>query len=168
MKHDANGVPMWFELPPGVQQSFDRKLARCQRAWRAGEKLAVAEALTLTFFYRQTIAPWLEEAAISVLVARRTKADVKQYRQRMIDYARWAEVECFHRPTNQGGGGLTWVAAYGAAAKRLAGTAAQGGPDCMAKSYKTVARARREKRGARYFMLKDKRYRGLDWGNPRA
>src|SRR5262245_18384849 len=74
---DAAGDPIFFVLPPAMEASYERKLRRCERGWRAtGDPAFVIEPQIQTFLHRQPPRLWLTEAAIALITKRRTKAHI--------------------------------------------------------------------------------------------
>jgi hypothetical protein len=147
---DANGDPIFFVLPPKLQEQFDERLALCEAAWREGEPLAIAEAQTWTFIYRQPVKAWLEQAVVELAMSRRTKtqaARIKAAGKRLIRYQR---VRDLHEA------GMTWDAAHARAGELLKCS------DATAKAdYAAVKRDLKAGRYGKYFNLKDKRYYDL-------
>jgi hypothetical protein len=72
-------------------------------------------------------------------------------------------VRDFHVP-----GKVSWEEARAQAFIALAGTTGAGSDGAIKKSYDKVARDLRQRRGGKYFILKDKRYRSLIWNEEYA
>src|SRR5262249_58456903 len=123
---DANGVPIFFVLPPELRASYDKKLARCEAGWRAtGDPAFAVEAIVLTHLHRQPPLLWVTEAVCSLATKRRTKGYVTRAFNAGIRRMRYEAV----RRAHGGGpkrGGLTLEAAYQRAVENLAPTRAAG------------------------------------------
>jgi hypothetical protein len=146
---DPNGDPIFFVLPTEMQKQFDERLATCEAAWREGEPLAIAEAVTWTLHYRQPLKAWLEQAVFELAMDRRTKsqaARLKAAGKRLIRYQRVRDLR---------EGGMTWEAAYARAGELLKCSDATAEED-----YAAVKRDLKANRYGKYFNLKDKRYYG--------
>lgn len=161
------------ELPPEIRAGFERKLEACRRAWEATkDPLAVAEAISLTHWYRQDIVPWLEEAAVQALVRSRSKARAKQHRIDMKHFMRWRFLkdlkgryvkdseEHTHWQRNAPGK-PSWKRAREVVAEELAKCGDHVEPDTVQDSYEMVEDDMKAGHGGKYFLLKDKRYRHL-------
>jgi hypothetical protein len=152
--HDADGVPIFFVLPPDLRTSYNNKLARCERGWLATEDPAFAiEAFILTHLHRQPPLLWVTEAACSLAARRRTKGHIKRAIEAVIRRMRYEAV----RDAHGGGpkrGGLAWDQAYVRAAETLALTRAAAEPSTMEAVYKQVKRDLKQGRGGLYAMPK--------------
>jgi hypothetical protein len=81
-KANSSVRPKHLKLPRGVEETFARRLAACEAAWREGKNsLAVAEAITWVWSYRQTIPDWLEQAAVMAIVAQLTRKEANRLRE---------------------------------------------------------------------------------------
>jgi hypothetical protein len=90
---DSNGLPIYFILPPGVLASYKRRLSYCERGWAAtGDPAFVAEALIWTFLHRQPMTLWLAEAAVTLVLARRTKMQANRTLARRVQWMRFDAV----------------------------------------------------------------------------
>jgi len=151
---DANGVPIFFVLPPELRASYDKKLARCEAGWRAtGDPAFAVEAIVLTHLHRQPPLLWVTEAVCSLATKRRTKGYVTRAFNAGIRRMRYEAV----RRAHGGGpkrGGLTLEAAYQRAVENLAPTRAAGKSDSMEGGYKKVKRDLKQGRLGRYAVPK--------------
>jgi hypothetical protein len=151
---DADGVPIFFVLPPELRASYDKKLARCEAGWRAtGDPAFAIEAYVLTHLHRQPPLLWVTEAACSSAARRRTKGHVTRALNAAIRRMRYEAV----RDAHGGGpkrGGLTWSAAYRRAAETWAQTRARGESSTMETAYKKVKRDLKQGRFGRYAIPK--------------
>jgi len=140
-----------LHLPPAIRARYDERLMLCRRAWETtGDPLAIAEALTWTYHYRQPIAEWLEGAAVQALAKLRTKKHAERYRDDMSHFDRYTCVRDAHD------GGMTWEEATEWAAKQLGVDS-----ETVWKSYKRVKRQFNNHQPSRfrYWTLKaDPRY----------
>ena len=151
---DADGVPIFFILPPAKRASYDKKLARCEVRWRAtGDPAFAIEAYVLTYLHRQPPALWVTEAVCNLGTKSRTKGYVTRAFNAGIRRMRYEAV----RDAHGGGpkrGGLTWTAAYDRAAENLAQTPAAAGRDSMEADYKKVKRDLKQGRFDRFGVPK--------------
>ena len=132
---------------------FQREMRKCEAAWREGEPLAVAEAVTLTYFYRQPPQAWLEQAVVNLAIGGRTKQQAKRHLADNIKFFRFQAVRDLHAS------GYSWEVAYEIAAERLAKTSMAGSAVTMKADYAKVMRDFKAKRFGKYFILRDKRFR---------
>lgn len=146
---DANGVPIFLNLPPAIRAKYSRKLGRCEAAWRATSDPAfLIEAMILTFLHRQPLELWLSEAVCDLLPKRRTKGHVtRAYNAAVRRMRHDAVIDARRR-------GATWENAYEGAAEALAGTRAAGKADTMKAAYIEVKADIAAGRGALYRMPK--------------
>jgi hypothetical protein len=87
---DAKGDPIFLILPPGVQSSYDRRLFACERGWFTTKDPAfVAEALIWAGLHRQPNPPWLTDAAVSLVLGRRTKTHANRAHDDLIHWMRF-------------------------------------------------------------------------------
>jgi hypothetical protein len=146
-------------LPPAIRKRFEERLTECRRTWEeTGDPLAVAEAISWVYFHRQTIPPWLEDAAIRSLARLRTDQQARRHREAMRHWGRWRWVKDGIED------GLTWDQAYDRAARMLAGDAevdVESIRESVRKSYQLVQRKVRSRRTGEFWFLKDRRYRHL-------
>jgi hypothetical protein len=141
---DADGVPVFFLLPAGMRASYERKLTACEAAWReTKDPFAFAEALSLAFFHRQPVPPWLHEAAWAVAAGRRGKAHVRRAREAATHLMRYMIVR------DARAAGMSWDKAY---ERAVVGTAVE--PEAAKKSYAQVKNDLRAKRAGLYHTIK--------------
>jgi hypothetical protein len=143
----------YLDLPPLIRTKYEQRLAHCRRAWEVTQDpLAVSQATSWTFHYRQPIEPWLEEAVVALAVKVRTPAQAKRHRDGIEDVDRYIFVR------DAVASGMTWEDAKQAAAEQLGVS-----DEAIAKSYKRVKRRFRELHPSRYqyLTLADVRYRAL-------
>jgi hypothetical protein len=163
---DAKGDPIFLILPEGVRAKYQARMAACESAWREGEPLAVAEAVTRTHHHRQPIPAWLEQAVVELAMARRSDSQAKRHAESGLHLMRYMAV----RDLKVGTPGqnrryippavrMSWEKAYEQAAEMLAGTAAAAEPATMKNSYQKVKRELKAGHSGQYFTLKDRRYR---------
>lgn len=142
---DADGVPVFLILPPAIRASYESKMARCERGWRATRDPAfIAEAKTWSHFHRQPDPLWLSEAVIELCAKRRTKGYKTRVHNAAIRQMRFEAVRDAVRD------GMLWKAAYAEAVEELANTRAAGKWPTMKKAYDNVMRDRKNGRGDRY------------------
>ena len=120
---DANGDPIFLILPPGVQASYDRRLAKCEAGWRAtGDPAFVKEAMIWVHLHRQPPPLWLSEAICAL--ADNQRAARKSYITRLRSTAiKWMRFEAVRDAAVRRD--VAWdgkdESAYEDAAQRLAG-----------------------------------------------
>jgi hypothetical protein len=160
---DADGNPIFLILPAKMRATLDRYLEQCEAAWREGEPLAVAEALTWIYLYRQPVPKWLEEAVVALAIGRRTKQQAKHLLEANIRVLRYQTVRDLkvgipgrYGPSNAD---RSWEETYEKAAEILRGTRVAGSSATMKADYMQVRRDYRAGRHGKYFFLKDYRYR---------
>lgn len=142
---DENGDPIFLVLPDGVRASYERKMTKCKAGWQAtGDPAFVSEAQVHIHLHRQPPPLWLSEAVIELAAKRRTKGYATRIINAAVRRMRYETV----REAQQGG--MTWDAAYEAAAELLAGTDAKGAAGTMKDAYVEVAADLRNGRGGRY------------------
>jgi hypothetical protein len=101
---DANDDPIFLILPPGVQESYDRKLSRCRAGWQAtGDPAFVIEAQIQTHLHRQPPLLWLTEAVVALATKRRTKGYAKRAFEAHI---RWMRFDTLRTAKKHG---LRWL-----------------------------------------------------------
>lgn len=163
--HDAKGVPIFLILPPGLRAKYEKQMEQCEAAWREGEQLAIAEAVTCTHIYRQPIPKWLEQAVVELAIGRRTAKQAKRYTEAEIRLQRYMTVRDlkldidFSKGTVRRITDISWDGAYEKAAEMLAGTQAAGSADTMKADYRRVQCDLKTGHSGKYFNLKDRRYR---------
>jgi hypothetical protein len=155
---DAKGVPIFLILPPALQERYDKQMAQCEAWWRGGEPLAAAEAAVRSQLYRQPIPAWLADAIVELAVKGRTPKRAQQYQEDQKNRVGYEWVRDL-KAAKRKGQRTTWLEAYAEASSMLEGTLAQGDEDTMSRAYKIVKHDLRARRGHKYFMLKDWRYR---------
>jgi len=151
---DADGIPIFFVLPPSIKARYDEKMRRCEARWRATSDPAfVSEALRLTGWHRQPPASWVVEAACDLITARRTKEHTTRAHNAAVRLRRYEAVRAARA------GGLTWEEAYKRAAEDLARVPdVRCKPASMKAAYKTVKRDLRQGHfAARYGIPKTPR-----------
>jgi hypothetical protein len=158
VREDAAGGSNAAVLLPEVKADYDRQMAACETAWRAAdEPLAVAEALTLVYLFRQTMPAWVEAAAISIIIDQRTAKQARRHRESMRHMWRYMYVHGFRRrdiPLRQAAERTLEV---------LKGTnIACVTVDEIIASYWKVRRDIKAGRQLEYFFLKDPRYLDAD------
>ena len=103
---DAKGDPIFFILPPDIQQSYKHRLLACERGWSTtGDPAFIAEALIWSHLHRQPNPPWLTDAAVPLVLARRTKTQANRVRERRVQWVRFTTVR------NAKEQGLRWLQA---------------------------------------------------------
>jgi hypothetical protein len=128
----ADGNPIFFILPPGVQASYDQRMLTCRQGWETTSDPAFAiEAYIYTHLFRQPPPLWVTEAVCSLAVRRRTKAYITRAFNAAIRWMRFEAVRDAKRTR-------TWEDAYEHAAESLAGTAARGKGTTMKTDYNRV------------------------------
>jgi hypothetical protein len=151
---DADGVPIFFILPPELRAKYEKKLARCEAGWRAtSDPLFVREALLLTYLHRQLSLLWPIEPACDLIAGQRTKGDHTRAYNAAIRRMRYEAV----RDARGGGpkhGGLSWEKAYKRAAEVLAPTRAAAEPSTMKMHYNEVKSDLKNGRGGLYALPK--------------
>jgi hypothetical protein len=150
-----------WPLPRPLELSLRHKLEICEAAYRAGEPLAAAEALTLFFLYFKPPewTEWIEAAAVDEIANRRTPAQAEKHRETMRYLMRYRCVRDLRRQ------GLTKNEALDRAVEMLASMGESAARDTIEDSYDRVSRDFRNLGSnvqAKYFLLKDKRYLDAD------
>jgi hypothetical protein len=167
---DANGVPIFLILPAALQAQLDEDLAQCEAAWREGEPLAVAEAVTLLRIHRQPNPMWLDQAVVELAIGRRTKGQATRHLEAMKRLVRYRtvrdlKIRCVTAKDGSkiyervGPDEISWEEAHERAFELLKGTLAAGSARTMKEHYGEVQRDLNEGRSGLYFNLKDRRYR---------
>jgi hypothetical protein len=142
---DANGDPIFLVLPDGVRAKYERKLAKCERGWRAsGDPAFIAEAEIHAHLHRQPKPLWHSEAVLELCAKRRTKGYATRVYNAAVRRMRYEAVREAERR------GMTWNDAYEAAAEALHGTRAAGAASTMKDAYVEVAADFKNGRGGRY------------------
>jgi hypothetical protein len=101
---DADGVPIFLILPPGMEKSYDRKLTRCRAGWQAtGDPAFVVEAQILTYTHRQPLLLWLTEAVTTLGTNRRSKDHAKRALEAHVRFTRYDALRTAK------GHGLRWL-----------------------------------------------------------
>jgi hypothetical protein len=137
-------------------------VAACEKAWRAGVKLAVADAVDICRLYRQPPPEWLGEAVAAItknemspLEWKRRHEDMKHLarwdlvtelrtrRYELLEYSKRLKMPPDHR-------GMTWENCYATVSEELEGTEAAGSADTIKASYQLVQREIKAGRGARF------------------
>jgi hypothetical protein len=155
---DAAGGSNAAVLPPEVKADYDRQMAACETVWRATEEpLAVAEALTLVYLFRQTLPAWVEAAAVSIIIDQRTAKQARRHRESMRHMWRYMYVHGFRKRN------IPLREAAERAQAVLKGTGiASVTVDEIIESYWKVRHDIEAGRQAEYFFLKDPRYFNAD------
>jgi hypothetical protein len=139
-------------------RTFERRMAACESAWRAGNLLAVLDAVASSAQLRQPPPAWLIEAVSALVDLRMTPHERRRHEQDLIHYTRWDAVKELRArrrdlfKQDDDGRGMTWEKARAAVSVLLEGTAAAGGEDAIKASYDLVEREMREGRGGRFFL----------------
>ena len=90
---DAKGDPIFFILPPDIQQSYKRRLRACELGWAAtGDPAFIVEALIWAHLHRQPNPLWLAEAAVALVRDRRTKTQANRVLERRVQWVRFTTV----------------------------------------------------------------------------
>jgi len=158
--------PLEAEL---IRAKRQERMAACEAAWREGEVLAIAEAMTWARAYNPHVPAWLEEAVVQLAIAVRRDQQAKNYAQAAIRLKRYMAVRDlkFGRPVVADGKlryvpqvpKKTWPKAFVQASELLAKTSAAGSPDMMKDAYYSVRNHLDRGQSGKYFNLKDPRYR---------
>jgi hypothetical protein len=145
------------KLTPELQADYDRQMAACKTAWETtDEPLAVAEALTLVYLFRQTLPAWVEAAAVSVIIDKRTANEARRHRNSMVHMWRYMYVRGFRER------GIPLEEAAERARKVLKGTEIFAAAATIIDSYWKVRHDIEAGRQGEYFFLKDPRYFSAD------
>ena len=118
-----------------LEQLHAREVARLERVFLAGDKSSLAEVVLLCGKCERPLPHWAVVAIIEALKGSRFKGEKH--------YTRWDAVrELRERKEELASLGYkaTWEAAYENAAEMLKGTAAQGEPEAIKKSYEMINR----------------------------
>ena len=90
---DANGDPIFFILEPDIRRSYEHRHLACERGWSVTDDPAfIAEALIWSHLHRQPNPLWLTEAAVTVVLDRRTKTQANRVRERRVQWVRFTTV----------------------------------------------------------------------------
>jgi hypothetical protein len=144
-------------LTPELQADFDRQMAACKTAWQAtDEPLAAAEALTAVYLFQQTLPAWLEAAAVSIIIDKRTAEQARRHRESMKHMWRYMYVHGFRQKD------YPLEEAVERAQQVLKGTNIYASVDTISDSYWKVRHDIEAGREAEYFFLKDPRYFSAD------
>lgn len=158
MGADADaGTTSAVVLTPELQADFDRQMKACETAWRAtDEPLAVAEALSVVYLFRQTIPDWVEAAAVSIIIDKRTAEEARRHRESMKHMWRYMYVHSFRQK------GIPLEEAVERAREVLKGTNIYASVATIVDSYWKVRHDIEAGRQGEYFFLKDPRYFNAD------
>ena len=152
-RNDPAGDSSTVVLTPELQADYDRQMAACKTAWDVTEEpLAVAAALTLVYLFRQSLPAWVEAAAVSIIIDKRTAQEARRHREAMKHWWRYTYVHGFRQrdvPLEQ---------AVKRAQQVLEGTAMYASEATIDDSYWKVRRDIEAGRQAEYFFFKDPRY----------
>jgi hypothetical protein len=145
---DAAGNPLYIILTGREREQYTRKLKDLEAGWRAtSDPWVLAEAVTLTHFYRQTLPAWLDEAIWFLADGLRSKAHAKRAREAHIRLSRYMAVRDAKKLDK-----LSWPKACEKAEAVLEGSPAAAEADTMWTVYKSVKADLREGRGGQYVM----------------
>jgi hypothetical protein len=159
MGYDEHGNPTDPNHPgngrdpdPALEKAaaLNRRLETCKRAWRAGNHLALLDALDDCRSFGVPPPAWLVRALIPIVKDRASRR-----RQDAVHYIRWdAVTELRERRKELIALGYvpTWEEAYENASAKLRGTIAEGGADAIKASYQRVQKQLKTPKGARYFV----------------
>ena len=140
-------------LTPELQADFDRQMTACKTALQAtDEPLAVAEALSAVYLFQQTLPAWLEAAAVSIIIDKRTAEEARRHRESMRHMWRYMRVHTFRQR------GIPLEEAAERAQQVLKGTNLYASVDTIIDSYWKVRHDIEAGRQFEYFFLKDPRY----------
>jgi hypothetical protein len=135
----------------------NRRMDACEAAFREGEPLAVAEALTWTTHYRQPAPAWVEEAVVALAMGCRSYAQANRHAGAMVRLRHYISVRDLkvgvltkYEPSRPD---LPWDEVFEMVAERYGCSAGT-----VKANYARVKRDIKEKRAGKYFMLKDRRY----------
>jgi hypothetical protein len=161
---DADGDPIFLILPPGVRQSYERRMKRCERGWAdRQDPAALAQAAIHAHHHRQPYPTWLVEALVVVAIGSRTSDDAKRERDAAVHLKRYLTIRDYlwrvidgrwvRRTANDTPDGEkpTWERARKYASNRLVGMPAAGGTDAMKKSYEWVRKHMKAGRSGVFF-----------------
>jgi hypothetical protein len=154
---DANGLPIFFILEPGVRRRYDQRLARCEQGWRAtGNPGFVKEAQIWVHLHRQPPPLWLSEAVIALAERRQGKGHTKRATRAAIRLMRYQAMLSAPPPGRccdlQTGRVVTWPDARADAARRLAKGPARGGVGAVKADYERVKKDLEQGRGGLYLQ----------------
>lgn len=86
----------WPSYQPTPEEWAARRcaelLAACERAWRTGLQLAVADAVEICRSYRQPPPDWLADAVASIVTSQMSALDRKRRRADLVHHVRWDAV----------------------------------------------------------------------------
>jgi len=155
VRDDAAGAPK--ELTPEAKATYDKQMKACEVAWRTtDEPLAIAEAITLVYLFRQSMPAWVEAAAVSIIIEKRTDNQARRHRESMKHMWRYMSVHGFRKR------GIPLGEAAARAQEGLKGTDICAAVDTIIDSYWKVRHDIEAGRQAEYFFLKDPRYFSAD------
>ena len=151
-------------LTPELQASYLRKLAVLRRNWEARhDQATLAEAITLTTHFRQPIELWLEQAAVPALANTRSDDTKNQYKLNLKHFERWRFVRDLKGEYITDAAGRTrWIEKRKPSldkAIELVANELKVSFETVKRSYKKVQKDMKAGRNAKYFIMKDYRYR---------
>lgn len=127
------------EFPSNFEEFLTQELGYLEKAFVAGNKGALLDAVVLCLKHRMVFPEWLGLGVIDAIKENLVATPpgrkwLKRFRQDMIDYERadWVEDSREH--------GLQWEEACTMAAEALQGTVAAGSEDAIKKSYQRFKR----------------------------
>lgn len=145
-------------------------LAACEKAWRSGLRLAVADAVEICRLYRQAPPDWLADAVATTITQSMTKIEKRRRHEDMKHYTRWDAVAELRQRRHEllqlsrsvplpGGHfvdddrGSTWEKCFIAVSKLLEGTEAAGSEATIKASYQYVKHEIEVGRGDRFLLV---------------
>src|SRR5262245_6228935 len=144
-------------LTPELQADYDQQMTARKTAWQAtDEPLAVAEALTAVYLFQQTLPAWLEAAAVSIIIDKRTAEEARRHRESMKHMWRYMYVHGFRQKD------IPLEEAVERAREVLKGTHIYASAATITDSYWKVRHDIEAGRQFEYFFLKDPRYFNAD------
>jgi hypothetical protein len=136
------------------QRVLNKRLVACKRAWRAGNRLALLDALDDCHQFGIPPLAWLVGALTGVVLAMPTAANSDK-----VHFLRW-DIVCELRDRKEelaaAGYKTMFPKVYETASEALRGTIAEGRRDAVKKSYMRIQREMKGRRAARFFVSKFK------------
>ena len=137
---------------------YEKELASCEKAYKAGNLGAIAEALKICEIINRPLPEWVNQGYMELFkwatgVKGKYKKWLRQYRQDMIDFERADTVAwCREIDAETDRPRAEWVDIEAMASRILEGTFAECRDDAVTKSYKKFKKES-ERSPGRYYLL---------------
>jgi hypothetical protein len=165
----AEPMPWTGDLQSFKDAYFERAIGAYEHAWHSGYEPALNDAIQLCREHERPLPTWLNDAVVAEKTRRRGRqaSAAGEERDRYVHWRRW-DLACAALDAREYlpsvGFPSTRDGAFAWASTQLRGTAAQGGPDSVERSYKKVCRAIKKGEGAKFVVTKHYSHRPREAG----